>query len=443
MLGITFLVCWFCSPWVAAQENVAWQVRHQESPPPGLSWQRLIPAYLGSDWQEFDPSKSDSQPSNRMLIGLQSWPPMKEALASLQFLPFASYLPLKPQQGLVVIAPDPDGDGNLVLFLGNDAQGLRAGFTVPINLQQPSWLLATEQKVVAQGLWLSSPPRKTDVPLLLRLDQELFALHQQYASFGRQEEANQIARRFAGFQDFFDAAIQPGVDLRNFHIELLAAPKQMEISKQLVATLDLDAIALDLWSKCKNLLGPPPGLAPEMVFFLGPPNGTNARSFGLDPSNGRPRILINLNAHSSATQLRVSMAHEMVHTWQPNLNRSFPDRVIHEGMAVACSGFFVPEAKEFELMMWPEEKLQQAKHLRAPLLQAFCQAIHAASPNPKAWLLLGHAPADIPQAPDRVGYWFGKQAVELWLRQHPQQGMADLLHTRSETILSALCKASD
>jgi hypothetical protein len=279
----------------------------------------------------------------------------------------------------------------------------------------------------------------TEAPIVLRLDQRFFEALERHRDLSGDEPVLHAARALVGYGAFFEAALGPNVDLFPFYRRLLDVDGEaVEKADKSFREADLTHVVEELYGAAKEVLGPPPGPAPEVVFLIGEPRGTNARTYGFDVATGRPRVMLNVAAHRDLDALRVSIAHELVHTFQRGEDSSLGSAAKREGVAVFVSGELTGTQSEAALLMWPAEKLAAAEAHQDAILTAFRSARSAPRDRAGDWLTLGHPLATVPGAPDRSAYYLGFLAAKAWRTAHPRAPLADLFDLSMEDFFAVL-----
>jgi len=134
-----------------------WVFQHEETPPAGLAWDRLGGAYLRQfEWRDLG-AKAAPAGASRMVVAERSSPLAAALLAELG-LDASGALAIAggdvgPATGLVITAPDPDGEGRVALFTGEDADGVYQTFTTQVNIAADGWLCVRGRQVVRRGAW--------------------------------------------------------------------------------------------------------------------------------------------------------------------------------------------------------------------------------------------------------------------------------------------------
>ena len=423
-----------------------WVFQHAETPPEGLTWERLGAAYLGRfDWRDTGQARAPVEAS-RLVIAVRTDPAAAALLEELGLDPEAplevSGAPIPSGTGWVVMAPDPDGGGRAVLLTAEDAAGLYQTLTTSVDLLGTGWLTVANRQVQQRGPWppAVAPAFQLARPLVTRLDRELFRLRRELVDFGSDETALMAARAFEGWRAYFEAALGPGVDLFAFYRRALAADAaQLDRAMRDFAAVDLEKLVLELEECAHELLGPRRGPAPHFVFLAGQAGGTNARSFGPDAVTGRPRVLIDVAAHTDPAALEVSLAHELVHTRQTRKSDgSLGSQAVMEGVATFLTGQLSPGHDTASLLMWSPGKLAAATERKAEILAAFARVRAEPSANSGDWLHLGRPLAAVPGAPDRCAYWVGYLAAQRWADGRKPHTYEQLLGIDPEELLREL-----
>lgn len=321
--------------------------------------------------------------------------------------------PVLKGTGLVIQAPDPDGDGRLVLMKGEDADGLHQTLTTPVDLLGRGWSIVRSREVQGRGPWppVVAPRFAFERPLALRCDRELERLQREFGALGRDEIALLLARAFEGQRPYFAAALAPGVDLFAFHRRLLAGDAA---SLARFRDADLAALVVAIEARAKERFGERAGQAPAVAFLVGDPTSTNARTFGAAPVTGRLGILINVAAHTDLQGPSLSVAYELVPTRQLLDGESLAAAAVREGVAAFLAGQLVPEEDPARLLMWPTDKLAAASARVPEILAAFRVVADEPASACGDWLLLDRPLGAVPGAPDRCAYWVGYLAAVRW-----------------------------
>lgn len=419
----------------ARAQAVTWTYHHEKAQLPGVQWKALGKAYLGkTKYRDLGTAPAPKKGSRLVIANYKS--ALGAGVLTKLGLSADGGLSISGQDipadaGLIVLSADPDGDGQLALFTGSNNQAVYQTLTVPTNMQGSGWFVVQNRKVVAKGAWPPVSPASfsLDQALVLRLDLNFFRLRRRFGALSIDDQALVLARRLAGEGAYLEAALGPGVDLFQFYRRLLSESRRESIVAHWTAIrLDADQLVAQTEAQVDSLLGARTGPSPAIAFLVGDPDGTNAKTFGEDPITGRLRVLINVLAHRDETAIRISLAHELVHTRQTRFGPSLLDKAATEGIAALLSGRLVPNQSDAQLLMWPTSKLEAATKHQDAIYRAFLAASRDDQSDLNDWLIKDRPLRAVPGAPDRAAYWLGFLAARKWFAEHPNEGAKGLLN---------------
>lgn len=388
----------------------------------------------------------DAEPAaSRLVVGLPAADPAIAALAArfgavmvegaLHFQGRA----LAAGSGLRLGAADPDGGGRLVLVVAADDAGLRAPFTVRMDLLAAGYTIAVAGRIVEEG---ALPPFRADEfaperPLALRLDLDCGHLLDQTADWPIGERAHRLAQAFAGYADVLQRAAGAPIAAEEFFAHLLRAPAEpIARARARHAASPLQRRVEEIWSRSLAALGPVEGPAPAVHFLLAPEAWTNAATFDPAAPGGRPRILVNLTACADELALTTALAHECAHLHQPPPQDGLLGRCALEGVAAFLSQEIAPGTPDAAALMWSAAELQAVEERAAEVLARFREDAFAGErPRLAQWLQLDRTHAALPGLPSRLGYWVGWRAARAWRAAHPDAPLTDLLHLPADQLI--------
>ncbi|MEM7515537.1 MAG: hypothetical protein AAF368_01250, partial [Planctomycetota bacterium] len=348
---------------------------------------------------------------------------------------FAS-MSLAADAGLAIVAPDPDGQGELILMTGGNSNGAFACLTAPVDVGKEGWTAIYERKVRGKGsLPATIGEQKSErlqidvaVPQIVRLDHDarhLLALNAQYGGEATDEAALRIARSFRGYLDTLHAA---GFENGLHYGRWLLAQGPALLEKHGEFAEGAPVLLAKARAKVNEALGEEADLRPAYFLLWGLPKGTNARTFDVDRVTGRIRVLLNLSALADAKAFTAAAVHETVHTRQKLSDRSLKGRALAEGIASYLTHRILPDLTQAEALMWTPEELESAQKNETKLLEAFKRASLSDDPEVHAtFLQLGPTPAGVPGAPSRTAYWIGYLAAKRWHAANKDEPLSALL----------------
>lgn len=353
----------------------------------------------------------------------------------------------EPGDGLVILTQDPDGEGRLMLMTGVDAEGVFACFRAPISLTEMGWLLIRERieqdgvrtglyQVVANG---TIPLRfDTSVPAIVRLDREAEYLIDEARHVRGDERFLRVARGFRGYEDVF-ASAGAGDPIAYARWLLGEGNRAIAAADAFFGDRDLDGEILDAYRRCAELKATVSGPRPAYHVLYGYPDGTNARTFEVDPVTGRPRVLFNLCALSTGRRFDAVVIHETVHTLQGAAGLTLLERAVHEGVATYLTQVVDPTLSDAEALLWSPEDLRAARDRRDAIVAAVRElADETDLAVQEPFMVPGSTPARIPGAPSRTAIFAGWLAVRAWREAHPESSPGDLLSTPAAELFATL-----
>lgn len=444
-----------CAPLLlaCASQAEAWRIVPGTAPDPlPVPAERLRSTYLPRRGAEIVPlARLDEEPScSRMVVGL---PAVDAPIAALAARYGASVeaerlvwrgRALLRGQGLRLAAPDPDGGGMLILVIGADEAGLRAPFTVRLDMLAAGYTIASEGRIVEEG---ALPPFRDEEyaplrPLALRHDLDVAGILAQTADWPAGERARRLARAFSGYGELLEHAAGTAISGEEFFAALLRAPAaEREGALQRFAARPLQDLADKLWMRAAEVLGPVAGPAPQVHFLIAPAHWTNAASWDAAEAGDRPRVLINLAAMPDHPALETALAHEFVHARQPAADAGLLGRCAHEGAAVFLSQELIPGTPAAAALMWSAEQLREVEEMRAVVLARFREdALGDGRPRIAQWTRLDQFHEGLPGTPSRLGYWVGWTAARAWRAAHPDAPLADLLSVPAAELLDPILR---
>jgi hypothetical protein len=388
----------------------------------------------------------DAEPAtSRLVVGLPAADPAIAALAArfgavlvegaLHFQGRA----VAAGSGLRLGAADPDGGGTLVLVVASDEAGLRAPFTVRMDLLAAGFTIATAGRIVEEG---ALPPFRADElaperPLAVRLDLDCGRLLDQTADWPLGERARRLAHAFAGYTDVLERAAGAPIAAEDFFARLLRAPDApLAQARARFASLPLQERVEEIWCRSLTTLGPVAQPAPAVHFLLAPATWTNATTFAPAAPGGRPRILVNLTACADELALMTALAHECAHLHQSPPPEGLLGRCALEGVATFLSQEIAPGTPDAAALMWSAAELQAVEERAPEVLARFREdALGSERPRLAQWLQLDRTHAALPGLPSRLGYWVGWRAARAWRAAHPDAPVAELLRLPAEALL--------
>lgn len=347
-----------------------------------------------------------------------------------------------PGAGLRLGVPDPDGGGRLVLVVAPDAAGLRAPFTVRLDLLAEGFTIAIEGRIVESG---AAPLFRADEEdlaraLAVRLDLAFEQLRAETATWPTAERARRMARAFAGYPEVLERVAGAPIGGEEFFAELLRLPAEESAAAQSrFGARSMQDLVDKLWARTGEVLGPPAGPAPEVYFLHAPPDWTNAATWDPIAPGGRPRILINLSALADPVALETALAHECVHARQAAGGDGLLERCASEGAAVFLSQALIPGLPDAAALMWSEQELAFAEERRGEILSLFRgDALGSGRARAGAWLQRDRAHPALAGSPSRLGYWVGWTAARAWRAAHPDAPPAALLALSADALITPI-----
>lgn len=434
----------------AIPQSEAWRIiPGTMAEPPPIEAATIRTSYFRGLKSEIAPlAELDLYPeSSRLVFGLPAADPAIEALAARLGV---SRTPrglqwegrtVRPGSGLRLGIPDPDGRGTLVLIVAPDEAGLRAPFTVRMDLLARGFTIASEGKLVEEGaapLFLAedfAPGRA----LAIRLDLTIGAVMDETARWPIGERARRLGAALSPYAEVLTAAAGAAIEPEAFAAELLRAPAgTLQAARDLFAARELQGLADKLWGRCLEVFGPPAVPAPRAFFLLAPPAWTNAATFAPD-GRGSPRVLVNLAAFADHVALETAVAHEFAHVLQAPGDGGLPDRCAREGVATFLSQQLIPGTPDAVALMWTEEELRGVEERADEILSRFADDAYGGNrPRVAQWTRADLRHRDFPAAPSRLGYWVGWRAARAWRAAHPDEPLATLLSIPPDTLLKPI-----
>lgn len=428
-------------------------VRSEAESVGSLSWERIAEAYLQSaDHRIVGADEASSDPgTHRLVVGCPANQPLlNELLEYLEVewnpkqrtLALPNGIEVPPSDGLVIVAPDPDGAGRLVLFTGADPDAVFRGFTVSVDLQTEGFVQVRGQAIHGRGAL--GKDAGLDRPLCLRVDREWIGWLDETDGWPERERHLRVATAMASHGGGLRNTFVGSGNLSNGDAWMLRVPELIERSRAVIRSTerlrgrDLEGEVSRAWERLTEQVGVN-GPAPVVRLVLDLPEATNARTLGLDPLYGRPEVVLNLSALTGGLAFEIALYHELTHCLDFIRGQRLVDRAAREAVAMWFSQISVPKAGEAQILMWSNQQLQRAKQRRAELIAAFSAVAESTSTQAVGeWLTLGQQPNAVSGAPDRSGYFVAWCALRAWREANPKSGLRELLALRPDDLMGAL-----
>lgn len=421
-------------------------VRGTEELSPEFSYESIGAAYFpGQEVRIVGAKLCDSDPAaSRLVVGV---PSQNAAVAKLA-RPLG--LELEPGQatfrgrqygpgtGFLLVANDPDGGGLLVLATGVDPAGVLACFSVPASLSRPGFTVVRGRTRLATGpLW---PLDGREQIVVVRLDRDLERLASACADWPRSARALRALRALRGYEYVWQALDGPHTVLHvHVRAELDDPEGQVAAVRRAFSGRDLTREIEAAYQRCCQALDRPEGPAPRVYVLADPLAKTNGKSFGPDPVDGRPQIVLNLVPLARSDDFGTVVLHECLHTFQSFGGSRAWDRAVREGVVTLATQWLDPELGDAEALLWSESELAAAEAHREAIVEAFGAIAESADPPVlSAWFDLDGGPREVPGAPPRSGYWVGWLAARAWHEAHPSASLSDLFAASANDLRTAL-----
>lgn len=429
---------------LCAQEKSKWEIVRGAADHVGsMSYERIGETYLkGADWKVIRAEQKGTAP-NRLVIGTASDNAAVEPLAKKLGIQFETGAfrfhgeRFGPGTGLIVWADDPDGDGELRLFTGADAEGVFAGFTVRCA-EFGSYQLIGNGREIRRAPFLSLD---LETARVVRLDRDFEYLRASLPHGSpRGEVSLRLAQGLGGYLPVYREIIGPQGDLAS-HMDLLLCrhAASTEATLERFRSRDLEREILQLRGACVEKLGRVEGPAPVYYTLVGEPDGTNARTFACDPPTGRTRVLLNLAVLRDEEAFRIAVVHETIHTLQPQGGSRLVDRALKEGVATYLSGQLLTDVPQHKILMWTQEQFQSAEKYRKELVDLFRRSAESVDPRVHhQFLNLDGRLEALSEAPSRSGYYVAWLAARSWHQAHPKAKTSEILTLSPEEALRSL-----
>jgi len=432
------------------QKPPAWLlVRSEADALESFAWDRLAKAYLRKNYRIVRAADAAAHPkSSRLVVGTPADNALIKKLAKDLGIQYeGKHFRYGGQEfpddaGLAIVTDDPDGGGTLAVFTGATPKGAYNCLSVPVDLSRHGYVAMTFRKALRRGGVKSIKPLAIDGDTLrvVRLDLDLWRIRDSLETSSLDEAALRVSRAFAGYKFVYERAVRPDIDLLDFTRRQFKEQKSaLDATRKRYAGVDLEGMLEEEDKLVAKALGGRRGPRPVVYVIVTRPGITNAQVIGTDPDTGRVRVTLNLAAFQSLELLRLSVAHEFVHTLQRSHRGSLLESALHEGVATYVSQELHPGTKDHDALMWSEAKLAAANKRREAILSAF-RRLKSSRDMRKlgSFIYLGSPLRSVPGAPDRCGYYVGWLAVKAWRSKHPKRPLADLLKVDPAEIFAAL-----
>ncbi len=433
-----------------SQKPPAWLlVRSEAKALEAFGWERLAKVYLRKDYRIVRAADAAVHPkASRLVVGTPVDNALIKSLAKDLGIQYEGKRfrydgqEFPDDAGLALVTDDPDGGGTLAVFTGATPKGAYNCVSVPVDLSRHGYVAMTFQKALRRGKVKSLKPLAVDADALrvVRLDLDLWRMRDGLQTSSLDEAALRVSRAFAGYKFVFERAVRPDIDLLAFtRRQFKEQASALEATRKRFAGADLEGLLEEADKKVVKALGGRRGPRPVVYTIVTKPGITNAQVIGKDPDTGRMRVTLNLAAFQSLEMLRLSAAHEFVHTLQRPHGGTLLGRSLHEGVAVYVSQQLQPGTKDHEALMWTKAKLAAANRRRGAILKAFRSLRDSRDIRKLGNFVYAGSPLRyVPGAPDRCGYYVGWLAVSAWCAKHRKRPLADLLKVDPAEIFAAL-----
>jgi hypothetical protein len=433
-----------------SQKPSAWiLVRSEADTLESFPWERLAKVYLRKDYHIVRAADAAAHPkASRLVVGTPADNALIKKLAKDLGIEFeGKHFRYDGQEypddaGLAVVTDDPDGAGTLVVFTGATPKGAYNCLSVPVDLNRHGYVAMTLRHALRRGRVRSIMPLAVDGDALrvVRLDLDLWRMRDSMAKSSLDEAALRVSRAFLGYKFLFEQAVSPDINLLDFtRAQFKEQAEALEATRKRFAEVDLEDLLEQADKRVVKALAARTGPRPVVYTIVTRPGITNAQVIGRDPDTGRMRMVLNLAAHESLARLRISAAHEFVHTLQGNTDGTLLARALHEGVAVYVAQQVQPGTKDHEALMWTEEKLAAANQRRKAILDAFRELKGSRDMREIGCFVYAGQPLRyVSGAPDRCGYYVGLLAVTAWRQKHKDRPLGDLLRVDPAEIFAAL-----
>lgn len=411
-----------------------------------MSYEKLASVYLSRRETRIVRAKDagEHRKSSRVVVGTPGDHALVEELARSMGLTFEHDTArfrgryYGPGTGFVLVDADPDGHGLLALVTGVDRESLFNCFTVSLNIIEPGYSVIRKNTVLASGPLIM--PANPGRPIVVRLDRDFDRLMAETVGWPQGDRELRVARGLAGFGHVFHALGSVSADtLPSTKVTLTDPRGAVTLARNAFAKRDLSEEILAIYERCRVALDVRDAVAPVIYVALDGSSRTNGRSFGIDPVNGRPQVVLNLAELGPAGNFDTVCMHECLHTFQWFPGRRAVDRGMREGTATLGTQIIDPSVSDAEALLWSDAELAAAERHRDELIAEFKKV--AASTDEQlmnAWFRLDGKLTDIPDAPSRSGYYVCWLACQAWREAHPSSTLGELFFATSDELLAAL-----